>query len=63
MSRYVDEQRGRFGVEPICTTLGVSVSAYYQRRSGRRSDRAVEDEGGDHSMLLLKARGSLGLIN
>ena len=44
MSRYVDEHRGRFGVEPICTILGVSVSAYYQRRNGRRSDRAVEDE-------------------
>jgi transposase InsO family protein len=44
VSRYVDEHRGRFGVEPICKTLGVSVSAYYQRRSGRRSDRAVEDE-------------------
>ena len=44
MSRYVDEHRGRFGVEPICRTLGVSVSAYYQRRSGRRSARAVEDE-------------------
>lgn len=44
MSRYVDEHRGRFGVEPICTTLGVSVSAYYQRRAGRRSVRAVEDE-------------------
>ena len=44
MSRYVDEHRGRFGVEPICKTLGVSVSAYYQRRSGRRSARVVEDE-------------------
>ena len=44
MSRYVDEHRGRFGVEPICTTLGVSVPAYYQRRSGRRSQRALEDE-------------------
>jgi transposase InsO family protein len=44
VSRYVDEHRGRFGVEPICKTLGVSVSAYYQRRSGRRSLRAVEDE-------------------
>src|SRR6266516_3289769 len=44
VSRYVDEHRGRFGVEPICETLGVSVSAYYQRRSGRRSARAVEDE-------------------
>jgi len=44
VSRYVDEHRGRFGVEPICKTLGVSVSAYYQRRSGRRSARAVEDE-------------------
>jgi putative transposase len=44
VSRYVDEHRGRFGVEPICKTLGVSVSAYYERRSGRRSARAVEDE-------------------
>jgi putative transposase len=44
VSRYVDEHRGRFGVEPICKTLGVSVSAYYRRRSGRRSARAVEDE-------------------
>jgi putative transposase len=44
VSRYVDEHRGRFGVEPICTALGVSVSAYYQRRSGRRSARALEDE-------------------
>ena len=44
MSRFVDEQRGRCGVEPICKTLDVSVSAYYERRSGRRSPRAVEDE-------------------
>jgi transposase InsO family protein len=44
VSRFVDEHRGRFGVEPICRTLGVSVSAYYQRASGRRSARAVEDE-------------------
>jgi putative transposase len=44
VSRHVDEHRGRFGVEPICKTLGVSASAYYQRRNGRRSARAVEDE-------------------
>ena len=44
MSRYVDQHRGRFGVEPICRTLGVSASAYYQRASGERSARAVEDE-------------------
>jgi len=44
VSRYVDEHRGRFGVEPICKTLGVSVSAYYQRRNDRRSARAVEDD-------------------
>ena len=44
MSAFVDEHRGRFGVEPICRTLGVSASAYYQRASGQRSARAVEDE-------------------
>jgi putative transposase len=44
VSRFIDEQRGRFGVEPICRVLGVSASAYYQRASGERSARAVEDE-------------------
>ena len=44
MSVYVDEHRERFGVEPICQALGVSASAYYQRASGGRSERAVEDQ-------------------
>jgi putative transposase len=44
VSRFIDEHRGSFGVEPICRALGVSVSAYYRRASGRRSRRAVEDE-------------------
>ncbi len=44
MSRYIDEHRARFGVEPICQTLGVSASAYYERASGERSARAMEDE-------------------
>jgi transposase InsO family protein len=44
VSRYIDEHRGRFGVEPICRVLGVSASAYYQRATGERSTRAVEDE-------------------
>jgi putative transposase len=44
VSRFIDEQRGRFGVEPICRTVGVSASAYYQRASGERSARVVGDE-------------------
>jgi putative transposase len=44
VSRFIDEHRGRFGVEPICRVLGVSASAYYQRANGPRSARAVEDE-------------------
>ena len=44
MSRSIDEHRGRFGVEPICRVLDVSASAYYQRASGVRSARQVEDE-------------------
>jgi hypothetical protein len=27
VSRYIDEHRGRFGVEPICTTLDVGASS------------------------------------
>jgi putative transposase len=44
VSTFIDEHRERFGVEPICETLGVSASAYYQRATGQRSARAVEDE-------------------
>lgn len=44
MSRYIDEHRGRFGVEPICRALGVSASAYRQRATGERSERRVADE-------------------
>jgi putative transposase len=44
VSAFVEGERGRFGVEPICEALGVSASAYYQRRSGRQSARVVEDE-------------------
>ena len=41
---FIEMERSRFGVEPICRVLGVSASAYYERASGRRSARAVEDE-------------------
>jgi putative transposase len=44
VSAFIEEHRERFGVEPICRTLGVSVSAYYERASGRRSPRQIEDE-------------------
>jgi len=43
VSAFIDEHRDRFGVEPICRTLDVSASAYYQRATGERSRRAVED--------------------
>jgi putative transposase len=44
VSAFIEEHRERFGVEPICSTLGVSASAYYERASARRSARKVEDE-------------------
>jgi putative transposase len=44
VSVFIDENRERFGVEPICETLGVSASAYYQRAAGERSAREIEDE-------------------
>jgi putative transposase len=44
VSAFIELRRADFGVEPICRTLDVSASAYYQRKSGERSARAVEDE-------------------
>ena len=43
-SAFIDRHRDRFGVELICRTLGVSASAYYQRATGERSARGLEDE-------------------
>jgi putative transposase len=44
VSSFIEEHRERFGVEPICRTLEVSASAYYERATGRRSARSIEDE-------------------
>jgi transposase InsO family protein len=44
VTAFIDQYRGRFGVEPICRTLDVSASAYYQRKAGQRSARRIEDE-------------------
>jgi putative transposase len=44
VTAFIDEHRARFGVEPICRTLGVSASAYYHRAGGERSRRQLEDE-------------------
>jgi len=44
VSAFIDAHRERFGVEFICQTIGVSASAYYQRATGQRSARAVEDK-------------------
>jgi transposase InsO family protein len=44
VSVFVEEHRDRFGVEPICKTLEISASAYYQRVKGERSARALRDE-------------------
>jgi putative transposase len=44
VTAFIEAHRGRFGVEPICRTLDVSASAYYERASGHRSARSLEDE-------------------
>jgi putative transposase len=44
VTAFIDLKRGDYGVEPICDALGVSASAYYQRKTGARSARLVEDE-------------------
>jgi putative transposase len=44
VSAFIDQVRDRFGVEPVCRTLGVSPSAYYQRATGQRSARSQRHE-------------------
>ena len=43
MVRYIDQNRDRFGVEPICTALQVAPSTYYSARSRTPSSRSIRD--------------------
>jgi putative transposase len=39
----IDQNKDRFGVEPICRVLGVSTSTYYARKHRPLSARATSD--------------------
>ena len=43
MSRFIDANRERFGVEPVCRELEVSASAYRARRTRPPSSRSLRD--------------------
>ena len=43
MSRFIDANRERFGVEPVCRELEVSASAYRARRTRPPSARSLHD--------------------
>jgi len=43
VSAFIDEQRERFGVEPICREIEASASAYWARRTRVPSARTVKD--------------------
>jgi hypothetical protein len=49
MVRYIDDHKGRFGVEPICAVLPIAPSTYYEQKArerelARRPARAIRDE-------------------
>ena len=44
MSAFIDQHRGRFGVEPICREIEVSASAYWARKTRPPSQRAIRNE-------------------
>jgi len=44
MTRYIKENKGRFGVEPICRYLPIAPSTYYEAASRLPSARKLRDE-------------------
>lgn len=44
MTRFVEERRETFGVEPVCRVLELPVSSYYARRSRVPSRRELADQ-------------------
>ena len=45
MITYIDEEKERFGVEPICKHLPIAPSTYYDARKRPPSAREIRDEG------------------
>jgi putative transposase len=43
MTTFIDEQRARWGVEPICRTLAIAPSSYYAAKVRPLSARALRD--------------------
>jgi putative transposase len=43
MIAYIDENKARFGVEPICTLLPIAPSTYYEVRSRPPCARQLRD--------------------
>ena len=43
MTTFIDEQRARWGVEPICRILAIAPSSYYAARTRPASARAIRD--------------------
>ncbi len=43
MTKFIDTNRDEFGVEPICTTLQVAPSTYYDNKKRPLSARAIRD--------------------
>ena len=43
MVDYIDQHRGVYGVEPICTVLPIASSTYYDNKSRPVSARAIRD--------------------
>ena len=44
MTAYIDANKDRFGVEPICRHLPIAPSTYYEAKSRPPSARALRDE-------------------
>lgn len=43
MTTFIDEQRARWGVEPICRTLAIAPSSYYAAKTRPPSARSIRD--------------------
>ncbi len=63
MITYIDEQRGSFGVEPICRTLAIAPSSYYAAKTRPPSARALRDSAlsGDISRIHAEHFGVYGV--
>jgi len=62
MTAFIDEHRGTYGVEPICATLPIAPSTYYEQKA-RQADPSRQSERAQRDVVLCEEIDRIWQVN